>query len=221
MAVIPAYNESQTIGDVITRAEEYVDDVVVVDDASTDDTGEIARKHGVTVITHIFNTGVGGALRTGYRYALHRNYDYVVQIDGDGQHDPSYIPMLFDALEDSDIIIGSRYLNDSFEQFPLIRKVGIRFFTKVVNVLGGIDISDVTSGYRAYRTPVLGEILHTSDQHWAVEQTLEAARQGYRYREVHMNMPTREQGDSQFDVRTMVLYPPRMASIILRVLLFR
>jgi glycosyltransferase involved in cell wall biosynthesis len=221
IAVIPAYNEAPTIGDVIDGVAKYVDDVIVVDDGSTDETPAIARAHGASVIEHVFNTGVGGALRTGYRYAIRKGYDYIVQIDGDGQHDPDYVPELLAAIEDYDMVIGSRYLNESYKEYPLIRKLGIQFFTWLVNSLSNIQITDVTSGFRVYRVGMLADILHTSDKHWAVEQTFEAARQNYRFTEVSVTMPTRTHGTSQFDLETLLLYPTRMLNVILRVVIFR
>lgn len=221
VAVIPAYNESTTIGSVVEETAPHVDEVVVVDDGSDDDTADIARDHGATVVTHVINTGVGGAVRTGYRYAIRQGYDFVAQIDGDGQHDPTYLPELLAAAEDNDMIIGSRYLNESIEDYSFVRRTGIKFFTTVVNTLGGTDITDVTSGYRIYRVSMLEEILHRSNKHWAVEQTLQAANSGYRIRELSVRMPTREDGASQFDIETFVMYPVRMADTVVRVLMFR
>ncbi|MFW5919505.1 MAG: glycosyltransferase family 2 protein, partial [Halanaeroarchaeum sp.] len=87
VAVIPAYNEAKTVGPVIDEASRHVEEAVVIDDGSTDDTADVARDHGATVIEHVFNTGVGGAVRTGYLYAIEHDYEFVVQIDADGQHD--------------------------------------------------------------------------------------------------------------------------------------
>ena len=221
VAVIPAYNEADTIGPVIDGTRDHVDKVVVVDDGSSDGTARIAREHGASVIEHVFNTGVGGAVRTGYQYAIRHDYDFVMQIDADGQHDPAYIPTLLDAATDCDMVIASRYLNESFKDYSLTRKLGIKFFTAVVNVLGGIDITDVTSGFRVYRVSALATILHRSDKHWAVEQTLEAAKRDFRITEISIEIPTRDEGESQFSLDTFVLYPLRMTDVILRVLLFR
>ncbi|WP_335998674.1 glycosyltransferase family 2 protein [Halorientalis halophila] len=221
VAVIPAYDEADTIGSVIDGTREHVDEVVVVDDGSSDGTARIARDHGAVVIEHVFNTGVGGAVRTGYQYAIRHDYDFVMQIDADGQHDPEYIPTLLEAAEDCDMVIASRYLNESFQDYSLTRKLGIKFFTTVVNVLGGIDITDVTSGFRVYRVSALATILHRSDKHWAVEQTLEAAKRDFRIKEISIEIPTRDEGESQFSLDTFVLYPIRMTDVILRVLLFR
>ena len=221
VAVVPAYNESNTIGPIIDETVAYVDKVVVVDDGSSDDTTAIAKDHGATVIPHAINTGVGGAVRTGYLYAIRNGYDFIVQIDADGQHDPAYIPELLDAAEEHDMVIGSRYLNDSYKGYSLVRNAGIQFFTAAVNLLGRTDITDVTSGFRVYRVDRLAEILHHSDKHWAVEQTLGAAREGLRTCEVSVEMPTRDEGESQFTLDTFALYPIRMADIMLRILIFR
>lgn len=221
VAVIPAYNEADTVGPVIDETREYVDRVVVVDDGSSDDTAAIARDHGAVVVEHVFNTGVGGAVRTGYQYAIRNGFEWVVQVDADGQHDPAKIPELLEAAEDHDMVIASRYLNESYQDYSATRNAGIQFFTRLVNRLGDIEITDVTSGFRVYRVSMLAEILHKSDKHWAIEQTLEAAKRGYRITEVSTEMPTREEGESQFTIDTFALYPVRMTDTILRVLLFR
>jgi len=221
VAVIPAYNESETIESVVDGTSEHVEEVVVVDDGSTDGTPELAREAGATVIEHVFNTGVGGAVRTGYRYAIRNDFEFVVQVDADGQHDPAEIPRLLAAAEDADMVIASRYLNESFQEYSWLRNLGIRSFTAVVNVLGGVDVTDVTSGFRVYRVAALRRLLHRSDKHWAVEQTLEAARRDLEIRELSIAMPTRETGSSQFTVETFALYPLRMIDAILRVVLFR
>jgi len=221
LAVIPAYNESETIGTVIDGTNDYVEEVVVVDDGSEDATVQIAREHGATVLEHAFNTGVGGAVRTGYRYAIEEDFDFVVQVDADGQHDPAEIPRLLEAARDQDMVIGSRYLNESYQEYSPVRKLGIQFFTAMVNTLGGVEITDVTSGFRVYRVSALKSILHHSDKHWAVEQTLEAARRDFDITEVSTEIPTRTDGDSQFTLETFVLYPLRMTDTALRVLLFR
>lgn len=221
VAVIPAYNEIETIGRVIDKTSHHVGNVVVVDDASSDGTAAVARNHGASVIEHTINTGVGGALRTGYRYAIREDYEYVIQVDGDGQHDPSYIPDLLDAATEHDMVIGSRYLNESYERYPWIRRLGIRFFTSLINRLGGIKITDVTSGYRVYRVAALEQIVHRTDTHWAIEQTLDAAKQNLRIKEVSVEMPVRETGQSHLTPDLLFVYPLRMADTILRVMVFR
>lgn len=221
VAVIPAYNEESTIASVVTKTAEYVDRVVVVDDGSTDATAAIARENGASVIEHTVNAGVGGAVRTGYRYAIRNEFEFVVQIDADGQHDPAQIPALLEHAETSDMVVASRYLNASHREYNWVRRAGIRFFTSVVKRLGRTEITDVTSGYRVYRVSALESILHRSDKHWAVEQTLQAARNGLKIEEVSIEMPVRSNGTSQFTLDTLVLYPVRMFDTVLRVIIFR
>src|SRR5881392_3258463 len=102
LAVVPAWNEAATIGGVIgalrERAPQF--DVLVIDDGSTDDTAGIAERRGARVLRHPFNLGIGGAVQSGFKYALENGYDYMVQVDADGLHDPSEVPKLVDAMEE-------------------------------------------------------------------------------------------------------------------------
>jgi glycosyltransferase involved in cell wall biosynthesis len=221
IAVVPAYNEEITVGEVVRDVALHVDEVVVVDDGSADETASLARSAGATVIEHSVNTGVGGAVRTGYRYAIRNGYDVLVQVDADGQHDPAYLPELLEAISESDVVIGSRYLNDSHREYSFLRRLGIRSFTTLVNALGGTSVTDVTSGYRVYRVDVLEQILHRADAHWAVEQTLMAAKAEYRIEEISVEMPVRESGHSQFSTETLLMYPVRMIDTVFRILVFR
>lgn len=218
-AVIPAYNESKTIGKVIQETRSYVDTVFVADDGSTDNTLKIARQNGAEVIRHQINQGMGAALQSGYNAAINRGFDIVVQLDGDGQHYPKHIPEMLDIIKDCDIVVGSRFLNRSHRQYPFIRRIGISFFTSVVNLLGGIRITDVTSGYRMFRTQSLNRITPLSARHWAVQQTLEAAKKGLKIKEISAEMPLRSTGHSQFSLRAYALYPLRMLWVILKVML--
>jgi len=222
VAILPAYNEADTLENVIETTKSYVEDVIVVNDASTDDTAAVAEKHADGVVTHPENMGVGAAVHTGYQAAIQEGYDIVVQIDGDGQHDPSYIPEMVSVMreDDADMVIGSRWQNSSYQNYSLVRRSGIQFFTFEANMLGGLDITDVTSGYRVYDTALLEELGRPENSHWALEQTLEVARKGYSIAEVSVPMPPATEG-SQFDIGTFLKYPPRMILITLKVLLFR
>lgn len=222
-AIIPAYNEEKTIEYVIKDVKKYIKDVFVIDDCSTEDTYKIAKEAGALVVRHHINRGVGGALRTGYKIAISSNFDYILQIDSDGQHDPKYIPqMLKTAKEgDYDLVIGSRFLNPSYREYSAIRKVGVVFFTFLVNFLTTSKVTDVTSGFRVYKAESLKKMTSLPDKHWAVEQTMEFAKKDMKIKEVSVEMPVRKEGKSQFNPRTFLLYPIRMAETILRVLLFR
>lgn len=222
IAVIPAQNEEQTIHDVVQRVKKYVKDVVVIDDGSTDLTRARAQEAGAVVISHPLNRGVGAAQRTGYRVALQKKADYVIQIDGDFQHDPECIPALLEQCQNGyDMVIGSRFLNPSHKNYTVTRRSGIKFFTWVANLLGSLTVTDVTSGFRCYRASALARLSSLPDRHWALEQTLEAARKNMKIKEVSVEMPVREKGLSQFNVKTYALYPFRMVECVIKVLLFR
>jgi glycosyltransferase involved in cell wall biosynthesis len=220
-AIIPAYNEAASIGRVIQTTKPYVDIVFVVNDCSLDSTAEIARQNGAHVICHSTNHGIGRTLQTGYDAAISNGYDYIVQIDGDNQHDPKYIPELLNLGQNCDMVIGSRFLNSSHKDFPFIRRLGIRFFTLITNLLGNANITDVTSGYRVYKTEGLIKLSRLSSRHWAIEQTIEACKKGLVIKELSVIMPVRNAGESQFSLAIYALYPFRMIAVIVRVMLFR
>lgn len=221
--MIPAYNEGETIASVVEETRKYVDVVFVIDDGSTDNTYEEAVNAGAKVIKHVINRGIGAAQRTGYNIAMRDGFDYIVQLDADMQHDPRYIQKLLNAAikDNCDMIIGSRFLNPSYENYNFVRRTGIKFFTKTVRFLSSVDITDVTSGFRVYKVKSLRRLGRTLDKHWAVEQTLDAAKRGLKIKEVSVKMPLRKRGKSQFNLITYVKYPLRMIESILRVLIFR
>ncbi|HEX9935115.1 MAG TPA: glycosyltransferase family 2 protein [bacterium] len=154
LAIIPAYNEEANVGAVIrkVKAQPSVHAVLVVDDCSADGTAEKARKAGAIVVTHVANLGYGAAVETGYKYALERDYDRVVQLDGDGQHEPACIKDLLRALErgQADVVIGSRFLGGHGRyKTPLLRKIGMGFFRLLVRLMTRLTITDPTSGFQA------------------------------------------------------------------------
>jgi glycosyltransferase involved in cell wall biosynthesis len=156
LAVIPAYNESATLPDVIRalrdRAPEF--DPLVVDDGSTDDTAELGSAMGARVLRVPFNLGIGGAVQAGFVYALENGYDYVAQVDADGQHDPAELRTLMDAIdgpERIDMVCGSRFLTSDYEYpAPISRRTGIHIFAFLLSRIVSNPISDPTSGFRLY-----------------------------------------------------------------------
>lgn len=160
LVIIPAYNEESSIGEVIEgiRRQQLDLDILVVNDGSSDSTERIARGCGVTVISHPTNLGYGAAVQTGYKFAAPRGYPYIIQFDADGQHDPSTLKVMIEAISgrDSDIVIGSRFLTESGVEMyvgPLKKFVAL-FFRLVIYLLTGTRITDTTSGLRAVRYPV-------------------------------------------------------------------
>jgi glycosyltransferase involved in cell wall biosynthesis len=155
--IIPAFNEEKQIASVIEGIRKYSDaDIVLIDDGSEDLTSTIARKSGVFVMRHPFNMGYGVALQTGYKYASGNDYDYLLQIDGDGQHDPRYIPELFDTVENRqcDVVIGTRFLGDNPFQPGFLKLTAIKLFRQVVWMITGERITDPTSGYQCMNRQV-------------------------------------------------------------------
>ncbi len=159
LVIIPAYNEERTISSVVSSVKVlYQDiDVVVIDDGSHDKTAQLAKKAGAAVLSHPFNMGYGVSLQTGYKYAVRKNYHYVVQMDGDGQHDPGGIETLLQVIksETSDIALGSRFLGPNTYRPSIFRLIGIRLFRFVLKILSGQDIKDVTTGFQALNRKVL------------------------------------------------------------------
>ena len=154
LAVVPAYNEADTVGRVVAALYRHTPDidVVVVDDGSTDFTARRAREAGARVLQLPFNLGIGGAVQAGFKYAQERDYDYMVQVDGDGQHDPTQIARLFEAMENggTDMICGSRFATRTGYVAPISRRTGIHVFAFLLSRLLGQAITDPTSGFRLY-----------------------------------------------------------------------
>lgn len=149
VAVIPAYNEAKFISNVILNAQKYVDKVIVIDDGSTDDTHEIARKCDAIVHSNEKNVGKWFALKRGFSLALEMEADIVITLDGDGQHNPHEIPEFLKVLlNGADVAIGVREYKG---KMPLIRKVSNFLTTTIINSLFSLKISDSQCGYRAYR----------------------------------------------------------------------
>ncbi|MFQ5851209.1 MAG: glycosyltransferase family 2 protein [Candidatus Binatia bacterium] len=159
LVVIPAFNEATAIGKVADgiRAVDPGLPILIIDDGSIDDTAVIARRAGARVVRLAFNMGYGVALQTGYKYALREGYDCVVQLDGDGQHEPADIPALLEVIEhqEADIALGSRFLGQSTYWPVLTRKIGMRLFSLLAFALTGVRFSDVTSGFQALNRDVL------------------------------------------------------------------
>lgn len=202
VAVVPAYNEEGAIGRLVDEIAEYQPDldVVVLDDCSTDGTAAVAEDHGATVLRLPFNVGIGGAVQTGFRYALEQDYDAAVRLDGDGQHDPSEISKLLGPVErgEANLVIGSRFVdaNGTYRP-PLARRLGIRVFARLVSLLGGQRVTDTTSGFVALDR--VGIELFASEyphDYPEVESTLVALRSGLRLRQVQVDMRERETGSS-------------------------
>lgn len=152
LIIIPAYNEQENIRKVIAEVQKLSPDFdyIIINDCSKDDTKKICETENYRVLNLPVNLGIGGAVQTGYKYALENGYDYAVQIDGDGQHDPSYLSGMLENIRktNADMIIGSRFIEKEGFQSSGIRRLGIKYFTKLIRLLTGAVITDPTSGLR-------------------------------------------------------------------------
>jgi hypothetical protein len=198
----PAFNEDENVGAVIhampSEVEGYHVVPIVIDDHSDDRTAEVAREAGALVTTLPIRRGGGLALRVGYDIALELGADIVVSMDADGQHQPEELAALIKPIVEgqADHVNGSRMLGD-YERGPLIRHVGVHFFSWVVTVLTGQRVTDISSGYRATRADTLRHLVLEQDQFWSSEVTIEALRQRARIVEVPVTFLTRRGGESK------------------------
>ena len=202
VTISPAYNEAQNVGAVMHAMPEEVEGYkvlpIVIDDCSEDDTAEAARKSGAMVARLPIRRGGGLALRVGYDIALKMDADVVVTLDADGQHLPEELPILVKPIveDQADHVNGSRMLGD-YERGPLVRHVGVHFFSWIVTVLTGQRVTDISSGYRATRVDTLRRLFLEQDQFWTSEVTIEALRQHARVTEVPVTFLTRRGGESK------------------------
>ena len=221
VAIVPAWNESGAIGEVVDEIRDYdpTVDVVVIDDASTDDTAEVAALHGATVLRLPFNIGIGGAVQTGFRFALDEGYDAAVRLDGDGQHAAFEIPKLLGPIEagEAELVIGSRFVDrGGAYRPPFARRIGIGVFARLVSLLGGQRVTDTTSGFvaldRAGIELVAAEFPHDYPE---VEATLVALRSGLRVTQVQVDMRERTTGSSSITfVRSLYYIVKVMLSLL-------
>lgn len=221
LVVMPAYNESESIaivlGEVLATFSDV--DVLVVDDGSVDATVSIARRFPVMVARHPFNMGVGGAMRTGFRYAASHGYDVVVQIDADGQHVASQAQALIDATRDVDIAIGSRFRSGAGYDVHRVRGGSMRLVAKLMSVVVGGTLTDSTSGFRAFSKAAIALFAdHYPCEYLGdtVESLVLARRSGLRVGEIGVVMRQRVGGrPSQTTVSSIGYAGRALATIFL------
>jgi len=178
--LIPAYNAQWTLGFVLEKVGPLKIDTLVVDDGSSDETERVASEHGAQLLKHSLNLGKGAALRTGFQSILRRDYQVVITLDADGQHDPAEIPFLLKIFQNvkPDILIASRA--SEFGKMTFLRRFWNRLGVKAVARLCHSDITDSQSGFRVIRTDVLKEIdLSTSRFEAELELLIKACKKGF------------------------------------------
>ncbi len=181
--LLPAYNESKTIGQIIQETSEFISEIVVIDDGSLDETAEIASGYGVVCLANVTNCGKGSALRKGFAYALKHGYELVFTMDSDGQHDPTDIPRFLAHFDNTqpDILIGARETKNPRTSMPFHRRINNRLISYVGSKLCGQRVPDFQSGYRLIRANVLRQVrLETTRYETESELLIKAGRLGFR-----------------------------------------
>jgi len=200
-AVVPGYNEEETIEFVLRETEKHVDEVIYVDDGSTDDTVEKAENMDATVITYGENVGKGYALRVGFRAALEKDHDVVIVLDSDGQHDPAYIPNFLEKIEKADIVLGSRYSGHNYTvPRNVLGNFGLNFMTNFLSYgpqgfFRGQWLEDTQTGYRAFTKEALQKMDLEANE-YAIESEIvyEAAVNKLTVKEVPIRIAIRVPG---------------------------
>jgi glycosyltransferase involved in cell wall biosynthesis len=213
LVIIPAYNEEQSLPGVLgdLRRRHPGLDVLVVDDGSRDRTAAVAAAEGAMVATLPFNLGIGGALRTGFRYAVRHGYDRAVQLDGDGQHDPDEIDTLLLQLDrGADMVVGSRFADDEATyRAGMVRSGAMSVLRLALNLLTGHQFTDTSSGFRAFSRPVLEFFARTYPTEYmdSAEALLLAVYAGFQVVETPVVMHQRAAGvPSNRNVRLVYHY---------------
>jgi glycosyltransferase involved in cell wall biosynthesis len=211
-AIMPALNEGEQIASVIAEAREADPriEVIVVDDGSTDRTAAEARRAGAEVIRLPFNLGIGGAVQTGYKYALEHGIDIAFQLDGDGQHDPRQLDKIVEPIArgEADIAIGSRFLGLAQYRVPFGRRLAMALFARFVSMIVRQPLSDTSSSFRAVNRRAMKLYAHEYPHGYleTVEATVMAAKYGLRLVEVPVVMRERMFGRSSLTVPLASFY---------------
>ncbi len=204
LIVIPAYNEADNLPAVLGDLRRFYPEAeaLIVNDCSTDDTAALLPSLGVDYLSLPVNLGIGGGVQAGYRYALERGYDAVVQFDGDGQHMAEYIRKLLEPLEadQADLVIGSRFLEREGFQSSAMRRFGIRVLSGLIYSLCGLRVLDVTSGMRAANRDMITFFAnHYAQDYPEPEALLSAGLRGARVMEIPVRMRERQGGKSSIN----------------------
>ncbi len=220
LVIIPAYNEEEnienTVRDIVNNAIDF--DYVIINDCSTDGTRDICEKNGFNIVNLPVNLGIGGAVQTGYLYALKYEYDIAVQVDGDGQHDPLFLKEMADYLEQNrlDMVIGSRFINKEGFQSSALRRFGIGYFSFLIKLVTKERITDPTSGLRMAGRNVIKMFAENYPKDYPEPETVVTViNKGYNVKEIPVIMRERQGGVSSITMKKSVYYMVKVTLAIL------
>jgi len=210
LVIIPTYNEAKNLPQIlplVLMQDERID-VLVVDDNSPDGTGQLADEFSasetrVHVLHREGKQGLGTAYRTGFRWALERGYEYVFEMDSDFSHDPKHLPEFLAAIEDADLVLGSRYLDGrvTVVNWPMPRLLLSYSANIYARVVTGLKVCDATGGFKCFRRRVLEAIdldaVHSNGYAFQIEMSLRASRKGFRIKEIPIVFVDRSEGQSK------------------------
>lgn len=214
-AIVPAFNEESAIESVVNdlnamaRAEGLLLDVIVVNDCSKDNTGKVIDTLNCIALNLPINLGIGGAVQTGFKYALKNNYDFAIQVDGDGQHPASEIPKIVKAAIDNnfDVVVGSRFISNEGFQSSGLRRAGIKYFKWLNHFLLGVIVNDSTSGFRLINNKVLKVVVdYYPDEYPEPEAIVVYSLNNFKIGEVSVTMKERQGGVSSIGRFASVYY---------------
>ncbi|WP_027432237.1 glycosyltransferase family 2 protein [Lachnospira multipara] len=220
LIIIPAYNESEniknTVENIKTNAPDF--DYVVINDCSTDNTLDILKENNYNYVSLPINLGIGGAVQTGYKYAMEHDYDVAVQVDGDGQHDPVFLNYMAEYLKEHelDMVIGSRFIDKKGFQSSFTRRMGIVYFTILIRILTGKKITDPTSGLRMAGKNVIALFADSYPVDYPEPETaVTAINNGMKIEEIPVIMKERQGGVSSITMKKSVYYMVKVTLAII------
>lgn len=211
LVIVPALNEQGAIGDVVRDIHEHVPGVpvLVIDDCSTDNTVTVARAAGAEVLALPHHLGLGGCVQAGYKLAYELGFSYVIRVDGDGQHDPRDIPRVLETLKSTgcEMVIGSRFSEDTGSSTGAVRSLGIRFFRMVLRPILGKAVHDPTSGFVGVNRRALDVFTRSFPLEYPeIEALVVLQRRRFRFEEVPCKMRPRTTGRSSITALKSLYY---------------
>jgi len=211
LVIVPAFNEQEAVGGVVRSVHLHVPGVpvLVIDDCSADDTILVARQAGAEVLAMPHHLGLGGCVQAGYKLAYELGFEYVIRVDGDGQHDPRDIPRIFEKLKSSgcEMVIGSRFAAENGARTGFVRSLGIRFFRLVLRPILGKPVHDPTSGFVGVNRKALGVFSRSFPLEYPeIEALVVLQRRRFRFEEVPCTMLPRTTGRSSITALKSLYY---------------